>query len=159
MSYPVYPQPVAPTVPIRPSIPPRPGVGIVAFIASAAAFVLGGVGIWLSGFMIGRLVRLTEIPELTMGLQDEGWVLLEDQLWQVIDRAVGAFVVLLIAWILHMMLAAWGLIQGIVATAMSRGRVWGIIAIVLALLGWTALAWFTQDALLAGLMGNVPFMG
>jgi hypothetical protein len=150
MSYPVYPQPVAPTVPIRPSIPPRPGVGIVAFIASAAAFVLGGVGIWLSGFMIGRLVRLTEIPELTMGLQDEGWVLLEDQLWQVIDRAVGAFVV---------MLAAWGLIQGIVATAMNRGRVWGIIAIVLALLGWTALAWFTQDALLAGLMGNVPFMG
>jgi hypothetical protein len=42
---------------------------------------------------------------------------------------------------------------------MNRGRVWGIIAIVLALLGWTALAWFTQDALLAGLMGNVPFMG
>jgi len=153
MSYPAYPQPIAPT------IPPRPAVGIVAFIASAAAFVLGGAGIWLSGFMIGRLVRLTEIPELTMGLQDEGWAPLQDQMWEVVDRAVGAFVVLVIAWILHMLLAAWGLIQGIVATAMNRGRIWGIIAIVLALLGWTVLAWFTQDALLAGLMGNVPFLG
>ncbi|WP_188699350.1 hypothetical protein [Microbacterium nanhaiense] len=153
MSYPAPPQP------IRPVVAPRPGIGIVAFIASAAAVVLGGVGIWVAGFMLGRLVRLTEIPELALGLQEEGWVLLEGQFWEVIERAVGAFVVLVVAWIVHMALAAWGLVQGIVATAMGRGRAWGIAAIVLALFGWLALAWFTQDALLAGLVGNVPFMG
>ena len=153
MSYPAYPQPS-----VR-DVPRRATVGIVAFIVSAAAFVLGGAGIWVSGFMIGRLVRLAEIPELAMGLQEDAVALLQDELWTLLDRAIGVLVVLSIAWILHMILAAWGLIQGIVATATGRGRIWGIIAILLALFGWTALVWFTQDALLTGLMGNVPFLG
>lgn len=159
MSYPVYPQPVPPTVPIRPAGPGKPTIGIVAFIASVSAFVIGGVGIWLSGFMIGRLVRATEIPEIVSGLQDDAWVLAQEQALQAIDRSIGAFVVLITAWVLHMALAAWGLIQGIVATAMNRGRAWGIIAIVIALLSWTVLAWFTQEAILSGIMGNIPFMG
>lgn len=153
MSYPAAPQPIVPIT------PPRATSGIIAFIVSAAALILGAIGIWLSGYMIGKLVRLTEIPELSMALYEEGWILLQDQFWLVIDRAVGALVVLIVAWILHMVLATWGLIQGIVATAMNRGRVWGVVAILLALFGWTVLAWFTQDALLAGLMGNIPFVG
>ncbi|MGO1839067.1 MAG: hypothetical protein ACTH2J_00810 [Candidatus Microbacterium stercoravium] len=130
---------------------PRRGVGIVAFIASVSALILGAAGIWASGFALGRLVRFTDYPDLVRET--------EAQLWDTLSRAVVAVVILVAAWIVHALIALWGLIQGIVATAVNRGRGWGIAAIVIASIGWMILLAFMPDALLAGLIGNVPFVG
>lgn len=127
----------------------RAGLGLVAFIASAAALVIGMAGIWLAGFFVGRVVRLVDYPDL---IQET-----EAQLWDTLERAIGAVIVLVVAWVLHALVALWGLIQGIVATSLGRGRGWGIAAIVLASSGWMLLLAFTQHALLAGLVGLMPF--
>ena len=83
----------------------------------------------------------------------------EAQLWDTLSRAVVAVVILVAAWIVHALIALWGLVQGIVATAVNRGRAWGIAAIVIASIGWMILLAFMPEALLAGLIGNVPFVG
>ena len=129
----------------------RAGLGLVAFIASAAALVIGMAGIWLAGFFVGRVVRLVDYPDL---IQET-----EAQLWDTLSRAVVAVVILVAAWIVHALIALWGLVQGIVATAVNRGRAWGIAAIVIASIGWMILLAFMPEALLAGLIGNVPFVG
>ncbi|WP_156762095.1 hypothetical protein [Microbacterium karelineae] len=149
-----------------PAAAPRPvrrrrGLGIVAFIAAVAAVAIGAVGIWLAGFSLGRLVRLTDYPDLLRNVDDVDALLgdAQDQLWESLGRAGLALGILVIAWLAHALVALWGLVQGIVATALDRGRMWGVIAIVVACTGWIVLAVFMQEALLAGLLGNIPFFG
>jgi len=138
-------------VSVPPLVKPRRGIGIVAFIASVSALLLGAAGIWAAGFALGRLVRITDYPDLVQET--------EAQLWDTLSRAVVAVVILVAAWIVHALVALWGLVQGIVATAANRGRGWGIAAIVIASIGWMILLAFMPEALLAGLIGNVPIFG
>lgn len=155
------PYPGRVTAPAADALPRRRGLGIVAFIASAAALVLGAVGIWLAGFSLGRLVRLTDYPDLLENVGDVDALLgdAQDQLWESLGRAGIALGILVLAWVVHALVALWGLVQGIVATALDRGRMWGVIAIVVAGTGWILLAAFMQEALLSGLIGNIPFFG
>lgn len=129
----------------------RRGLGVVAFIASAAATILGAAGIVLAAISVRRVLRFTDYPDL---VQDT-----EAQMWDTLERAIGAVVILVIAWIVHALIALWGLIQGIVATALGRGRGWGIAAIIIASTSWMFLVWLMQEALVIGLLGIVPFVG
>ncbi|MGO1257175.1 MAG: hypothetical protein ACTHY8_05695 [Microbacterium gubbeenense] len=137
------------SVPTRPR--PRRALGIVAFIASVSALLLGAIGIWAAGFALGRLVRISDYPDLVQETST--------QLWDTLGRAVIAVVILVAAWLVHALIAVWSLVQGIVATAVNRGRAWGIAAIVTASIGWMILLAFMPEALLAGLLGNLPFFG
>ncbi|MGO2792658.1 hypothetical protein [Microbacterium gubbeenense] len=130
---------------------PRRGLGLVAFIASVSALLLGAIGIWAAGFALGRLVRISDYPDLVQETST--------QLWDTLGRAVIAVVILVAAWLVHALIAVWSLVQGIVATAVNRGRAWGIAAIVTASIGWMILLTFMPEALLAGLLGNLPFFG
>ncbi|MGO1235694.1 MAG: hypothetical protein ACTIJN_11375 [Microbacterium gubbeenense] len=130
---------------------PRRGLGLVAFIASVSALLLGAIGIWAAGFALGRLVRISDYPDLVQETST--------QLWDTLGRAVIAVVILVAAWLVHALIAVWSLVQGIVATAVNRGRAWGIAAIVTASIGWMILLAFMPEALLAGLLGNLPFFG
>lgn len=129
----------------------RRGVGLVAFIASIASFVLGGIAIWVAGMSIARALRLTDYPNL---IQDT-----EAQVWESVWSVAFSGIWLLLAWLLHALLALWALVQGIVAVALDRGRLWGAIAIAVACLAWMPLTWLTQEAIVAGLLGLVPFVG
>lgn len=131
--------------------PPRRALGIVAFIASTGSIVLGAVGIWAAGFALGRVLRFTDYPDL---IQET-----EAQLWDSLGRAGIALAILVVAWLVHAAVATWGLVQGIVATALGRGRPWGIAAIAIACTGWILLVSFMQEALLSGLLGIIPFVG
>ncbi|WP_110588617.1 hypothetical protein [Microbacterium suaedae] len=141
--------------------PRRRTLGIVAFVAAAAAVAIGAVGIWLAGFSLGRILRLSDYPDLIANATDPDALLevAQGQLWESLGRAGIALGILVIAWILHALVALWGLVQGIVATSLDRGRLWGVLAIVIASTGWIVLAAFMQEALLAGLLGLVPFVG
>lgn len=116
-----------------------------------SALLLGAIGIWAAGFALGRLVRISDYPDLVQETST--------QLWDTLGRAVVAVVILVGAWLVHALIAVWGLVQGIVAAAVNRGRAWGIAAIVIASIGWMILLAFMPEALLAGLLGNVPFFG
>lgn len=148
--YDLPPQPAAPLpAPRRPR--GRPALGIVALVASCAALVLGGVGVWFAGFSIGRSLRFSDVPDL---IDDP-----TAQMWESLGRVGIAAVILLIAWVVHAGLAVWGLVQGIVAAVTNRGRVFGGVAIGIAAVGWLLLWGLTQEAIVSGLLGIIPFVG
>lgn len=125
-------------------------LGIVALCASVLAVLVGAVGIWLSGRALGRILRIVDYADLVIAT--------EAQLWESLERALGALIILVIAWVAHALVACWGLVQGIVATALGRGRGWAIAAIAVALTGWILLFAVTQEALISGALGIVPFV-
>ncbi len=126
-------------------------MGLVAFIASIASLVLGGIAIWVAGLSIARALRLTDYPDLIRETEAQVW----ESVWSVAFSGIW----LLAAWLIHALLALWALVQGIVAVAIDRGRLWGAIAIGIACIAWMPLTWVTQEALVAGLLGLVPFFG
>ncbi|MTE22834.1 hypothetical protein [Microbacterium sp. ZXX196] len=132
--------------------PPRPrALGVVAFAGAVASLVLGAAAIMLAGWSISRALHFTDYPDL---VQDT-----EAQLWESAGSLAFSAAWLAAAWILHALLAAWALVQGIVAVAVGRGRAWGVAAIVIAALAWLPLTWVAQEAVLAGFLGLVPFFG
>ncbi|NHI17360.1 hypothetical protein [Microbacterium excoecariae] len=132
--------------------PPRPrALGVVAFAGAVASLVLGAAAITLAGWSISRALRFTDYPDLVQDTQA--------QLWESAGSLALSAAWLGAAWILHALIAAWALVQGIVAVAVGRGRAWGAAAIVVAAIAWLPLTWVTQEAVLAGLLGLVPFFG
>lgn len=149
---PTAPIPVPPSVPTQvPAVRPRRGVGVVAFIAAMLSLVIGGIAIAVAGYSIAFALRLSDYPGLVLDF--------EAQFWRTLSSAMWSVVWLLAAWIIHALLALWALIQGTVAAAIGRGRVWGVIAIVVSLTAWVPLAALTQAAVLGGISGLVPFIG
>ncbi|WP_051171930.1 hypothetical protein [Microbacterium indicum] len=136
---------------ISPAPPRRRGLGVVAFVAAVAAVVLAGAVVWFAGFSLGRILRVTDYLDIV----DDA----EAQMWESLGRAGWALAILVAGWLLHALLALWALVQGIVATALGRGRGLGIAAIAIACLGWVPLGWWTQESLIAGALGIIPFLG
>lgn len=113
--------------------------------------MLGGIGVWFAGFSIGRSLRFSDVPDL---IDDP-----TSQMWESLGRVGAAAAILLIAWVVHAGLAVWGLVQGIVAAVTNRGRVVGGVAIGIAAAGWILLWGLTQEAIVSGLLGIIPFVG
>jgi hypothetical protein len=107
-------------------------LGVVAFGLGVVALVLGAVGGWLFGNGIGASESFRELMRSggsgTVDQQQMSQELMSDP---AVMGAVGsALVVAGIGFVIGL----WALVQGIVAAATGRGRVWGILAIVLAVL-------------------------
>ncbi|PZE94644.1 DUF4064 domain-containing protein [Curtobacterium sp. MCBD17_008] len=107
-------------------------LGVVAFGLGVVALVLGAVGGWLFGSGIGASESFRELMRSggsgTVDQQQMSQELMSDP---AVMGAVGsALVVAGIGFVIGL----WALVQGIIATATGRGRVWGVLAIVLAVL-------------------------
>ncbi|PZE69729.1 hypothetical protein [Curtobacterium sp. MCBD17_021] len=107
-------------------------VGVVAFGLGIVALVLGAVGGWLFGSGIGASQSFQDLMRNggsgTIDQQEMSRELMSDP---AVMRALGsALVVMGIGTVIGL----WALVQGIIAAATGRGRVWGVLAIVLAVL-------------------------
>ncbi|MGW9114389.1 hypothetical protein [Microbacterium sp. NPDC055683] len=136
-----------PAYPVRAPRPPAPtGLGVVALAAAVAGVVIGSVAVYAGaqGFAdIGGLVDETgDIPDESAGaflsvfLRAFGWLGAGFALWG--------------------LLATWGLVQGIVAIVLHRGRGAGIAALVVAVLGFFVVMAFFAIGMTAGLGSLVP---
>jgi len=105
-------------------------IGVVAFILGLASLVLGVVGGWIVGKAIGNSGFADSVVQsggtTTFDQQDAARQITNDP--AVMGQVAGGAVVIGIAAILGL----WALVQGIIAAVVARGRVWGILAIVLA---------------------------
>lgn len=99
----------------------KPTLGI---IAAAAAIV---------GTLIGTII--TAIGGAAMGSSLSGMYDYDAYSGQIPDAALGGILGIFAGFAVYGILALWGLIQGIVATVLNRGRGWGIAAIVISVLG------------------------
>jgi hypothetical protein len=105
------------------------GLGLIAFVVSLAAVVIGSILALLGGIQSGSLAQFADVANGTATLDPETLPEAANQ----IGLAAGALSVS--AFLIWGVLALWGLIQGIVAAVKNRGRGWAIAAIILAVLG------------------------
>ncbi len=113
-----YPPPRTP----RPKGPAT--LGVIAAIAAIVGTVAGAVIVGISGTMLGDFIS----TESQKAMEDTSYVL-ED------SSFVGYMMGIGLGFGLYGLLGLWGLIQGIIATVLNRGRGWGIAAIVISVLG------------------------
>jgi hypothetical protein len=115
-------------------------LGIVAFVASLAAVIIGSILAFMAGQSLGSVVEYSGSSTVDVETlpADAQQALATGGLLSV--AAFGIFGIL----------ALWGFIQGIVATVKNRGRGWGITAIVLAVIGGGFVAMFYGFGFAAG---------
>jgi len=128
-AYPAQPQggyPVPGAYPPPPVRAPRPKgsptLGIIAAVAAIAGIVIGSVLVGVSGAQLGSFVSDAASSTTDPSMIDED---------EFVPFLLGVFA----GFGVYSVLAIWGLVQGIVATVLNRGRGWGIAAIVIAVLG------------------------
>lgn len=99
-----------------------PTLGIIAAVAAIAGVVIGAVLVGVSGAALGNLIADTATGAVDSQSIDE-----ED----VLPFFFGVFA----GFGVYGVLGTWGLIQGIIATVLNKGRGWGIAAIAVSVLG------------------------
>lgn len=110
-------------------------VGIIAFVLGLLALVLGVVGGYIMGSAIsnsGVLDQITQNGSTNLTPEQMQNEVMSDP--DVRSQLVGGIAVIGIAAFLGL----WALVQGIIAAVTKRGRVWGILAIVLAVVATIA---------------------
>lgn len=110
-------------------------VGIIAFVLGLLALVLGVVGGYIMGSAIsnsGVLDQITQNGSTNLTPEQMQSEVMSDP--DVRSQLVGGIAVIGIAAFLGL----WALVQGIIAAVAKRGRVWGILAIVLAVVATIA---------------------
>ncbi|WP_144760697.1 hypothetical protein [Curtobacterium sp. 9128] len=104
-------------------------VGVIAFLAAVVALVVGVVGGYVLGTALGASGALRGVLEGTTTGTDP------QQLQREVmnDPAVASQLMVgsIVMWVATLF-GLWGLVQGIVAIATKRGRGWGVVALVLA---------------------------
>jgi len=120
------------------------GLGIIAFAASLAGAVIGSILALIGGMQTGALGQYAEVSSGS-GTVDGSSLPPEGQ-----QMLITAGILIFAAFAVWGILALWGFIQGIVAAVKNRGRVWGIVAIVIAVLGIGAVATFYGIGIAAG---------
>ncbi len=101
-------------------------LGIIAFVASLIAVVVGAILAYVAGLQSAGLAQYAD----GTGQIDP------NNIPPAAGEAAAAFAGLsLAAFVIYGLFGLWGFIQGIVAAVKNRGRGWGIAAIVLAVLG------------------------
>jgi hypothetical protein len=138
-SDPGYAAPAAPgyAPPVSDNAGPRPKgpatLGIVAFAVALLGAIAGSVLAYLGGVQLGSLVQYAEVTGGTTSLDSDTLPAAGQQ------AAVAGAGLAFAGFAVWGVLALWGFIQGIIATVKNRGRVWGILAIVVAVLGVVAV--------------------
>jgi hypothetical protein len=110
-------------------------VGIIAFVLGLLALVLGVIGGYIMGSAIsnsGVLDQITQNGSTNLTPEQMQSEVMSDP--DVRSQLVGGIAVIGIAAFLGL----WALVQGIIAAVAKRGRVWGILAIVLAVVATIA---------------------
>ncbi|MBO9046265.1 DUF4064 domain-containing protein [Curtobacterium flaccumfaciens pv. flaccumfaciens] len=110
-------------------------VGIIAFVLGLLALVLGVVGGYIMGSAIsnsGVLDQITQNGSTNLTPEQMQSEVMSDP--DVRSQLVGGIAVIGIAAFLGL----WALVQGIIAAVAKRGRVWGILAIILAVVATIA---------------------
>lgn len=113
-----YPPPRTP----RPKGPAT--LGIVAALAAILGTVAGSIIVGVSGSMLGDFIA----KESQKAMEDSSYVLDDSSF-------VGYIMGIGLGFAVYGLFGLWGLIQGIIATVLNRGRGWGIAAIVISVLG------------------------
>ncbi len=122
-----YAAPASPAASGRPKGSSR--LGLIAFVVSLVAIVIGSILATLGGIQSGGLAQFAEYTDGTATVDPDTLPPEANQM----GLAAGALVVS--AFLVWGVLALWGFIQGIIAAVKNRGRGWGIAAIVLAVIG------------------------
>ena len=104
-------------------------LGLIAFVVSLVAIVIGSLLAALGGIQSGSLAQFADYSGGTATI-DPG--MLPESANQ---TAIAAGVLTVSAFLAWGVLALWGFIQGIVAAVKNRGRGWGIAAIILSVIG------------------------
>ncbi|QEW03664.1 hypothetical protein [Microbacterium lushaniae] len=120
-------------------------LGIIAFAASLAGAIIGSIIAFIAGMQIGGLGAYVDSNGNVSGAVPP----------EAEQIAVTAGLLSIVAFLVWGILALWGFIQGIVAAVKNRGRVWGIVAIVLAVIGVGAVSMFYGIGAAAGF---APYM-
>ncbi|MGN7970963.1 hypothetical protein [Microbacterium sp. 22296] len=102
-------------------------LGIIAFIASVLAVVVGAILAYVAGVQTGGLGQYVD--------PSTGQVDAESLPPGAEQSAIAVAALSVAAFVVYGILALWGFIQGIIAAVKNRGRGWGIAAIVIAVLG------------------------
>lgn len=105
-------------------------LGLIAFIASLAAVIIGSILAYVAGTTIGSLGQYGTVDSSGSYVLDETAIPAEGE-----QAAASGALLTLAAFAVFGVLALWGFIQGIVAAVRNRGRGWGITAIILAVVG------------------------
>ncbi|MFG6280280.1 hypothetical protein [Microbacterium sp. 5K110] len=105
------------------------GLGLIAFVVSLAAIVIGSVLGILGGIQSGSLTQFAAITDGTASIDPDALPAAANQI------GLAAGILSVSAFLAWGVLALWGFIQGIVAAVKNRGRGWAIAAIVLAVVG------------------------
>lgn len=122
------PPAAAPAGPAPGTTGPR-GLGLIAFVVSLVAVVIGSVLGLLGGIQSGSLAQFPAIADGSSTIDPETLPASASQI------GLAAGVLSVSAFLAWGVLALWGFIQGIIAAVKNRGRGWGIAAIVLAVVG------------------------
>jgi len=120
-------------------------LGIIAFAAALAGALIGSILAFLAGMQFGGLGAYLDISSDGTATFTGSSVPPEAE-----QIAVTATVLSIAAYAVWGILALWGFIQGIIAAVKNRGRVWGIVAIVIAVIGVGAVSIFYGVGLAAG---------
>lgn len=104
-------------------------LGLIAFVASLLAVVIGSILAFFGGIQSGSLAQFAGAIDSNGNVESGALPASANQ----IALAAGALSVA--AFLVWGAFALWGLIQGIIAGVKNRGRGWGIAAIVLSVVG------------------------
>ncbi|WP_314456540.1 hypothetical protein [uncultured Microbacterium sp.] len=102
-------------------------LGIIAFVVSVLAVVVGAILAFVAGVQTGGLGQYVD--------SSTGQVDPESLPPGAEQSAIAVAALSVAAFVVYGILGLWGFIQGIIAAVKNRGRGWGIAAIVIAVLG------------------------
>ncbi|MDQ1084425.1 MULTISPECIES: hypothetical protein [Microbacterium] len=102
-------------------------LGIIAFVASLLAVVVGAILAYTAGLQAAGIAQYVD--------PSAGQVDPESLPPEVQQSAVAVAGLSVAAFAIYGILGLWGFIQGIIAAVKNRGRGWGIAAIIIAVLG------------------------
>lgn len=131
-----------------PRLKGRRTLGIVAFVASCAAAVVGTVIQFVAGFVLGGIAQYVDVASLVEVGKQIDPATLPDAAKQIVSTANAISVIAFLAWL---GLALWAIIQGIAAIVKRRGRAWGVTALVVVAVGYFVV----QIAYTVGLTAGV----
>ncbi|RDI01138.1 hypothetical protein DEU32_102166 [Curtobacterium sp. AG1037] len=103
--------------------------GVVAFVVAIVALVVGVIG----GYLFGSAIATSQAFEEVLRNGGDANALGPDAFRDLQGNA--SIIAAALLFVLGTVLGLWAIIQAIVAMATGRGRVWGVLALVIAVVG------------------------
>ncbi|WP_105565506.1 hypothetical protein [Microbacterium halophytorum] len=108
----------------------KPTLGIVAAIAAIVGVIAGCIIVGASASALGQYIGDATMNGMSDSYEYDEYATFDDTAF--LPYLGGVFA----GFAVYGILALWGLIQGIFATVLNRGRAWGITAIVVSVVGF-----------------------